>query len=77
MKEGGEVKKIIAAWIEQILEFPSEEEYQAYIKELCRSPKKFKVLNEQKLEGGSMLIVIAKQYNNNNFPDRNAAGELV
>lgn len=34
LKEGGYVKKIVAAWIEQILEFPTKLEYLAYIESL-------------------------------------------
>lgn len=43
MKEGGYVKKIVAAWIEQILEFPTKLEYLAYIESLKKGrPQKFK-----------------------------------
>ena len=30
LKEGGYVKKIVKAWIQQIIEFDSEEEYNKY-----------------------------------------------
>ena len=43
LKEGGYVKKIVVAWIEQILEFPTKLEYLAYIESLKKGkPQKFK-----------------------------------
>lgn len=37
------MKKIVAAWIEQILEFPTKLEYLAYIESLKKGkPQKFK-----------------------------------
>jgi hypothetical protein len=34
LERGDEVKKIVAAWIEQILEFPTKLEYLAYMESL-------------------------------------------
>lgn len=62
-------KKIIAAWIEQILEFPSKSEYQTYMEDLKRKERQFYVVKEEQLKSGSMLIRIRKQYNKNAFPD--------
>mgnify|MGYP006926678320 CR=1 FL=1 len=63
------MKKIIAAWIEQILEFPSESEYQAYVEDLKQRKQRFHVVKKEILKSGIMLIRIRKQYNNNAFPD--------
>ena len=62
-------KKIIAAWIEQILEFPSKSEYQVYMDDLKRKEQQFYVVKEEQLKSGAMLIRIRKQYNKNAFPD--------
>ena len=42
------MKKIVAAWIEQILEFPTKLEYLAYIESLKKG--KHKKFNEKSLE---------------------------
>ena len=63
------MKIIIAAWIEQILEFPSESEYQAYVEDLKQRKQRFHVVKKEILKSGIMLIRIRKQYNNNAFPD--------
>ena len=63
------MKKIIAAWIEQILEFPSESEYQAYVEDLKQRKERFHVVKEEILKSGTMLIRIRKQYNNNALPN--------
>lgn len=69
------MKKIVAAWIEQILEFPSKLEYLAYVEMLKRKPQRFQVTSEEQLESGVMRIRIRKQYNNNAFPDDMEGGE--
>ena len=70
MKEGDEVKKIVAAWIEQILEFPTKLEYLAYMESLKKGrSQKFKETSFEQLESGVVRITIRKQYNNNAFPD--------
>ena len=63
------MKKIIAAWIEQILEFPSESEYQAYVEDLKQRKQRFHVVKKEVLKSGTMLIRIRKQYNNNALPN--------
>lgn len=75
-KEGDYVKKIVAAWIEQILEFPTKLEYLAYIESLKKGkPQKFKETSFEQLESGVVRITIRKQYNNNAFPDDEKEGE--
>jgi hypothetical protein len=63
------VKKIIAAWIEQILEFDSKLEYMAYMEGLGRKQQRFKELGHEQLQSGVVRVRIMKQYNNNAFPD--------
>lgn len=62
------LKKIIAAWIEQILEFDGKLEYMAYIEVLKRKGQRFKEISYEQLESGVVRIRIRKQYNNNAFP---------
>lgn len=62
------MKKIIAAWIEQILEFPEKLEYHAYIESLKQKNSKFHIVKEEQLKSGAVLIRIRKQYNNNALP---------
>lgn len=70
------MKKIIAAWIEQVLEFDSKLEYLAYLEGLKNGKRqKFKVMSSVQLESGAVRIVIRKQYNNNAFPDEMEGGE--
>ena len=68
------MKKIIAAWIEQILEFDSKSEYANYINDLGRKNQLFKEVRHKQLESGVVRIRIRKQYNNNNFPDSTMEG---
>lgn len=63
------MKKIVAAWIEQILEFNSKLEYLTYLEILKQKRQRFHVTSEEQLESGVMRIRIRKQYNNNAFPD--------
>lgn len=63
------MKKIVAAWIEQILEFPSKLEYLAYMESLKTGrPQEFEEVSYEQLESGIVRIRIRKQYNNNHFP---------
>lgn len=71
------MKKIVAAWIEQILEFDSKLEYMVYVEGLERKGQRFKVLTQEQLESGIVRISIMKQYNNNAFPDKTEGGEKV
>lgn len=66
----------VAAWIEQILEFPTKLEYLAYMESLKKGrPQKFKETSFEQLESGVVRITIRKQYNNNAFPDDEKEGE--
>ena len=57
------MKTIVAAWIEQILEFPSKLEYMAYMESLKNGrPQKFKEVHYEQLESGVVRIQIRKQY---------------
>lgn len=68
------MKKIIAAWIEQILEFDTEDEYELYAEKISQTGKKWKSVIEY-LENGKLRVRIQKQYNNNTFPDELEGGE--
>ena len=68
-KEGEIVKKIVAAWIEQVLEFPTKLEYMAYMESLKQKGQKFKEVSYNQAGDGTVKIGIRKQYNNNAFPD--------
>lgn len=61
------MKKIIAAWIEQILEFDSLQEYMTYIEELKQKGQKFREVNHEQLGSDIVRLRIRKQYNNNSF----------
>ena len=69
-KGGVKMKKVVMAWIEQVIEFDTPIESEAYIVGLKNGrPQKFKVLEEKLVDGGRVQIHIRKQYNNNAFPD--------
>ncbi len=68
-------KKIIAAWIEQILEFPSRMEYLAYMEGLQRGRTRYRETSYEQMESGVVRITVQKQYNNNALPDDNREGE--
>lgn len=62
------MKKIVIAWIEQVLEFDSKLEYLTYISELEQSGKKFKEIEYNQDASGKVTVRVRKQYNNNDFP---------
>lgn len=69
------MKKIVAAWIEQILEFDGKLEYMVYMEGLKQKGQRFKEISFDQLESGVVKIRIRKQYNNNAFPDDVEGGE--
>ncbi len=64
------MKRIVAAWIEQILEFDGKLEYMAYIEGLKQKGQQFKEISSKQLESGTVKLRIRKQYNNNMFPEK-------
>lgn len=69
------MKKIVKAWIQQIIEFDSEEEYNKYADDLSKNGKKWDstlLINEKT---GKVTATIRKQYNKNAFPDDEKEGE--
>lgn len=62
------MKKILSAWIEQILQFDSESEYMGYINDLEQKKQKFSVVEQEQDSSGKVTLHIKKQYNNNIFP---------
>ena len=75
LKEGGYVKKIVKAWIQQIIEFDSEEEYNKYADEIANTRNTWdaSLLIDEKT--GKVTATVRKQYNNNTFPDDEKEGE--
>ena len=69
------MKKIVAAWIEQILEFDGKLEYMAYMEGLKQKGQRFKEISFDQLESGVVKIRIRKQYNNNAIPDDVEGGQ--
>lgn len=63
------MRKIVAAWIEQELEFDSRMEYLAYISELEQTERKFKEVSYHQDDTGKVHLRVMKQYNNNSFPE--------
>ena len=63
------MKKILSAWIEQILQFDSKLEYMAYISDLEQKKQKFRVVEQNQDVSGKVTLHIRKQYNNNVFPN--------
>ena len=63
------MKRIVAAWIEQILEFDSKLEYLTYIEELKQKNQEFREVRQKQLKSGVVRLRIMKRYNNNAFPD--------
>lgn len=61
------MKKILSAWIEQILQFDSKLEYMAYISDLEQKKQKFSVVEQEQDSSGKVTLHIKKQYNNNVF----------
>lgn len=75
LKEGGYVKKIVKAWVQQIIEFDSEEEYNKYADEISKNGKKWDALLVIDEKTGKVTATVRKQYNNNAFPDDEKEGE--
>ena len=63
------MKKIIAAWIEQIIEFDGKAEYTAYIEGLKRKKQQFQEISFGQLESGAVRVRVRKQYGSSKFPD--------
>lgn len=70
------MKKILLAWIEQVLQFDDSAEYNDYMKKLQSGrPQKFKVIDKKQDADGKVFLIIRKQYNNNQFPEDVKGGE--
>lgn len=63
------MKKILSAWIEQILQFDSKPEYMADISDLEQKKQKFSVVEQEQDSSGKVTLRIRKRYNNNVFPN--------
>lgn len=69
------MKKIVKAWVQQIIEFDSEEEYNKYADEISKNGKKWDALLVIDEKTGKVTATVRKQYNNNAFPDDEKEGE--
>lgn len=57
------MKKIVAAWIEQILEFDGKLEYMAYMEGLKQKGQRFKEISFDQLESGNSTITMRSLMN--------------
>lgn len=63
------MKKILLAWIEQVLQFDDEHEYEYYVRRLEEKPYPFKIMSTRTDADGKVYVSVRKGYNNNQFPD--------
>jgi len=63
------VRKILTAWIEQVVQLDSKLESLTYIEELKKTGRKFSIVSNRQDVTGKVFLQIRKQYNNNIFPD--------
>lgn len=63
------MKKILTAWIEQVVQLDSKLESLTYIEELKKTGRKFSIISNKQDATGKVFLQIRKQYNNNIFPD--------
>ena len=59
------MKRVIAAKIEQIIEFDSVDEADAYVKDMEKSDPQFTLIADDPVDGDKHRIRIAKSYNKN------------
>ena len=62
------MKKILTAWIEQVVQLDSKLESLTYIEELKKTGRKFSIISNKQDATGKVFLQIRKQYNNNIFP---------
>nr|UVY17277.1 MAG: hypothetical protein [Bacteriophage sp.]DAD79441.1 MAG TPA: hypothetical protein [Siphoviridae sp. ct7FW4] len=63
------MKKIISAWIEQVIEFDSMTEYQKFINDLKNGKKAYRIITPGCEVDNKICTHIMRQYNNNSFPE--------
>lgn len=63
------MKKVIAACIDQVLQFSSKAEYEKFIKSLEDKKQRFKITFQQFSEKGTVEIRIKRPYNNSPMMD--------
>ena len=68
------MKKILTAWIEQVVQLDSKLESLTYIEELRKTGRKFSIISNKQDATGKVFLQIRKQYNNNIFPDDEKKG---
>ena len=62
------MKKIVSAWIEQVIEFDSMTEYQKFINDLKYGKKAYRIISPGCEVDIKICTHIMRQYNNNQFP---------
>ena len=65
------MRKILTAWIEQVVQLDSKLESLTYIEELKKTGRRFSIISNRQDATGKVFLQIRKQYNNNIFPDEN------
>lgn len=65
------MKKLIYAWIEQIIDFDSEIEFKQYLEKLDAGKDKgrYQILSKEALLKNGVRVHIRKSYNKNAFPE--------
>jgi hypothetical protein len=66
-RKGDDMKRVIAACIDQVLEFDSEGSFKEYINDLESKKQWFRVLNSKVKDNGTVEVRIQKQYNRHTF----------
>ena len=69
-ERGDEMKKVISACIDRILQFNSECEVDCYIEDLKRGKKVYQVVWKNTLDDNRIQIRIRTQYNQSDFMDK-------
>ena len=61
-------KRIVTAFIEQVIEFDTEVEYECYLFDLKMRKPLFCIKDVKKDESGKVIVTIRKQYNKKCVP---------
>ncbi len=62
------MKKILSAYIQQVIQFDTYEEYSDYIKDLKNKHQNYAEKKVEIVKNNAVRLTIRKQYNNNKFP---------
>lgn len=59
------MKRIVAASLDKLVDFDTEDEFKKYIEHLDSRKREYEVLFKSELGGGRLRVRIKEQYNNN------------